>query len=156
MAHIILQFVSLFFAGILAGEEFIVRYGVHVSMGALDEQSHIKARQAFIRGMRVLVPSIILPTILLGIAVLIWGGSTGTAFGFWLAGVLALVFLLFITFIGTVPINKGALDWQPDAPPINWKNLVRRWGRIDIVRSSAAILAFAFFLTAVAIHLPGR
>jgi hypothetical protein len=55
----------------------VVRYGVHVFMAVLDEPSHIKARQALILRLRVLVPAIILPTIVLGVAVLVLGGSTG-------------------------------------------------------------------------------
>lgn len=156
MYQTIIEFVSLFFAGILAGEEFVIRYGVHVSLAILDEQSHIKARQALILRLRVLVPAIILPTIVLGIVALITGVRTEPVFGFWLAGVLALISLLLITLIGTLPINKGALDWQPDAPPRNWKLLVRMWGRLDVIRSSAAILAFAFFLIAVALRLTGN
>lgn len=77
-------------------------------------------------------------------------------FGFRLAGVLALLIFILTTLIGTVPINKGALAWNPDAPPRNWKLLVRRWERLDVVRSSAAILAFVFFLTAVALQLVGN
>jgi multisubunit Na+/H+ antiporter MnhB subunit len=156
MYHVIIEMASLFLAGILAGEEFVVRYGVHVSMAVLDESSHIKARQALILRLRVLVPAIILPTIVLGVVVLVWGGSNGPVFGFQCAGVISLLFLLLITLVGTVPINKGALDWRPDAPPNNWKMLVNRWGRIDIIRSTAAILAFVFFLIEVALQLAGN
>lgn len=154
MYHIIIEFVSLFLAGILAGEEFVVRYGVHVSLAALDEQSQIRVRQALVLRLRLLVPAIFLPTALSGVAVLALEGS-GPGFGFRCAGVFALLIFILTTLIGTVPINKGALAWQPDAPPSNWKALVRRWERLDIVRSSAAILAFAFFLTAVALQLTG-
>ncbi|KMY50006.1 DUF1772 domain-containing protein [Peribacillus loiseleuriae] len=156
MFQITIEIVCLFLAGILAGEEFVVRYGVHVSMSILDEQSHIKARQALILRLRVLVPAIILPTIVSGVALLTFGGSTRSVFVFQCAGVLALLFLMAFTLVGTVPINKGALDWQPDSPPSNWKVLVKRWGRLDIIRSSAAILAFLFFLIAVALQLAGN
>jgi uncharacterized membrane protein len=54
------------------------------------------------------------------------------------------------TFIGTVPINEALLTWRPDAPPENWKTIIKRWERLDMVRAWAAITAFACFLTAVA------
>ncbi|MCZ1265711.1 DUF1772 domain-containing protein [Paenibacillus marchantiae] len=155
MYQIIIEFVSIFLAGILAGEEFVVRYGVHVSLAKLDEPSQIRVRQALILKLRLLVPAIFLPTAISGVAVLIMSGSE-PGFGFRLAGVLALLIFILTTLIGTVPINKGALAWNPDAPPRNWKLLVRRWERLDVVRSSAAILAFVFFLTAVALQLVGN
>jgi uncharacterized membrane protein len=155
MYQTIIEFVSLFFAGILAGEEFVVRYGVHVSLAVLNEQSQIQVRQALILRLRMLVPAIFLPTAVLGVAVLVLDGS-GPGLGFRCAGLLALLIFILITLIGTVPINKGALAWRSDAPPSNWKAIVSRWERLDVVRSSAAILAFAFFLTAVALHLAGN
>lgn len=154
MYQIIIQFISLLLAGILAGEEFVVRYGVHVSLANLDEQSQIRVRQSLILKLRVLVPAIFLPTAISGVAVLFLN-VTGPSFGFQCAGVLALLVFIMTTLIGTVPINKGALDWQPDAPPSNWKQLINRWERLDVIRSSAAILAFASFLTAVALQLAG-
>ncbi|RKP57985.1 DUF1772 domain-containing protein [Cohnella endophytica] len=152
MYLVIFEFVSLFLAGILAGEEFVVRYGVHVSLSHLDYQSQIRVRQALILKLRVLVPAIILPTVVSGITVLFLNG-TGPGFAFRCAGVLALLIFILTTIIGTVPINKGVLDWRPDAPPSNWKQLIKRWERLDVVRSSAAILAFACFLAAVTVQL---
>ncbi|GGG72527.1 DUF1772 domain-containing protein [Paenibacillus radicis (ex Gao et al. 2016)] len=152
MFSLILTFISVFLIGILAGEEFVVRYGVHVSLAKLDEPSQIRVRQALIRRLRILVPAIFLPAFISGVTALILSG-TEAGFGFRFAGVLALLIFILTTIIGTVPINKRALDWHPDAPPSNWKPLIRRWALLDIVRSSAAILAFALFLIAVALQL---
>ncbi|WP_391209988.1 anthrone oxygenase family protein [Psychrobacillus sp. L4] len=90
-----------------------------------------------------------------GVATLFFDG-TGLVLGFRWAGVFSLIILMLITLIGTVPINKGILDWRFDAPPNNWKLLIRRWERLDVFRSSAAILAFAFFLVAMVLHLTGN
>ncbi len=52
------------------------------------------------------------------------------------------------------PILHGTrLTWQLSAPPKNWKELVNRAERFHIVGVWAAVLAFAFFLTAVALKL---
>lgn len=151
MNHIIIEFISLFLAGILAGEELVIRYGVHLSLAGLDDQYQIKVRQALVLKLRVLVPAIFLPTAVSGAAVLVLSGSEPGLFFRW-AGVLALLIFILVTLIGTVPINKGALEWKPDAPPSNWKLLIRRWELLDVVRSSAAVLAFACFLTAIALQ----
>jgi hypothetical protein len=58
-----------------------------------------------------------------------------------------------IRVIGTVPINSATLSWNPSAPPQNWKAQVNHAERFHIVGVWAAVLAFAFFLTAVALEL---
>ena len=58
------------------------------------------------------------------------------------------------TFIGTVRINAAVLTSRPDAPPENWTGIIRRWDRLDLVRTWAALTAFGCFLTAVALQLP--
>lgn len=151
MLHITIMFVHLFLAGLLAGEEFVIYYGVRVPLRVLDEQPQIQLRQALVRKLRVLVPAIYMPTLLLGIAVTVMNDSPGLRFQ--CAGVLALLIWILITLFGTVPINKGMLVWRPDAPPSHWSALIRRWERIDTFRTWAALLAFACFLTAVAIQL---
>lgn len=146
---LLLQFAGLFLTGILAGEEFVVRYGVQPALSALDDRPHILARQALVRKLRIVVPAIMVPTVLVGVAVLVFGGA-GTGLWFRGAGVAALVAFMLFSFLGTVPINIGVNDWNVDSPPREWKAVIRRWQVIDVFRSSAAILAFAFFLIAVA------
>ena len=151
MSLVLIRFLCVFLAGILAGEELVVRYGVHPALGALDAPSQIRARQALIIRLRVLVPAIFLLTAASAIAVLILDGS-GAGFAFRCAAVAALLCWILVTAIGTVPINKGTLDWRPEAPPANWRALVTRWERLDVIRSSAAVLAFAFLLTAAGLQ----
>jgi uncharacterized membrane protein len=155
MFHVVIECAGLFLTGILAGEEFVVRYGVRGPLAALDDQSHILLRQALIRTLRVLVPAIFLPAFASGIAVAILDGSQ-IGFAFRWAGVLALLVWFMVTLFGTIPINEGAVEWQPDAPPRGWRALVDKWERLDTVRTWAAILAFASFLAAVAQQLAGN
>jgi uncharacterized membrane protein len=149
MALTIIQSIGLFLAGILAGEEFIVRYGVQPSLSALDDFSHLRARQALVRRLRYVVPAIMVPTALVAIVVVIVGG-TGPGCVFRYLGLAALIAFVLFSFLGTVPINIKVNDWDPDAPPADWKSVVRRWQFIDVFRSSAALLAFAFFVIAAA------
>jgi len=59
------------------------------------------------------------------------------------------------TLAGTAPINSTAMEWQPDAPPANWRSMVSRWELFDTVRTWAAI-AFALLLIATAVQTIGR
>ena len=149
---IILDFVALFFAGILAGMEFALHYGVTGPAEVLDEHAQLQLRQALVLRLRVLVPAFFLPTLLLAIAVTVLAGS---APGLWFrcAGLLVLLIWIVIRVIGTVPINSATLTWQPDAPPTNWKALVAQAERFHDVGVWAVVLAFALFLAATALKL---
>jgi hypothetical protein len=152
-ADLALTFVGLLFAGILAGEEFIVRWGVQPALASMtDDRAHIQARQALVRRLRVVVPALMIPTVLVGIAVLVFGGA-GDGFAFRIVGVALLVGFVLLSFLGTVPINIRVNEWVADAPPQNWRAELRRWELIDIFRSSAALLAFVSFLVAVAVRV---
>jgi uncharacterized membrane protein len=133
----------------LAGEEFVIRYGVRAPIASLDVRAHIEVRQALIRTLRVLVPAVFGVALLSGAAVTIIAG-VDRGFGLRCAGLLALLAFIGITLSGTVPINQAVLTWEPAAPPENWRALVARWERLDTARCWAALLAFALFLLALA------
>jgi hypothetical protein len=148
----VLDFVNLFFVGMLAGIEFVIHYGVSGAAEVLDERSQLQLRQAMVLRLRVMAPAFFLPAVLSGIAVTVLNGFD---LGFWFrcAGVLAMLIWIWIRIIGTVPINSDTLTWQLDAPPKNWKALVNHAERFHIIGVWAAVSAFAFFLTAVALQL---
>jgi len=143
-----LGFASVFSAGLLAGEEVAIRYGVRAPVASLVDRDHIQMRQALIRRLRVLVPIVFTSAILSGAAVTALG-SAGPAFALRCAGLAALIVFISITLKGTVPINQAALTWDPAAPPQNWRRLVRRWERLDTARTWAALAAFNLFLAAL-------
>jgi len=118
----------------------------------LDEQAQVQLRQALVLRLRVLVPAFFIPTAVSGIAVTVLDGFDA---GFWFrcVGVLAMLSWILIRVIGTVPINSATLTWQPSAPPKNWKAQVDHAERFHIVGVWVAVLAFAFFLSAVALKL---
>src|SRR6267378_428050 len=64
----LLDFVNLFFAGMLAGIEFVIHYGLRGPSEILDEHSQLQLRQALVMSLRVLVPAFFAPTAVLGIA----------------------------------------------------------------------------------------
>jgi len=153
MGVLVLEAIGLFLVGLLAGEELIVRYGVQPALRTLPDRPHIQARQALVRRMRVVVPLLLVPAVLVGIAVLVVaGGGDGVAWRW--AGVGALVAFVLFSFLGTVPLNIQVNDWQVDDPPADWLRTVHRWEQVDVFRSGAAIVAFACFLVALAVQVP--
>lgn len=144
----IIQYLGLFLLGVLAGEELIVRYGLHPALSGLDDRAHLLVRQALVRRLRVVVPIVMLPAAALAVAALVVVTGPGQALRW--ATTIAMVAFLLLSFLGTVPINIKVNDWQVDAPPADWKAVIRRWARIDVLRSTAATAAFLFAVLAVA------
>jgi len=147
MIHAIVEFLNLFFAGVLAGEELVICYGVRTVVAVLDQQPQIQLRHALIRKLRALVPGSFILTALSGIAAM---SLDGTRTGFRLRCLAALGLLIWVVaaLFGTVPINKDTLTWRPDAPPNNWRVLVGRWERFDKARCWAAVFSFVFLVAA--------
>jgi uncharacterized membrane protein len=147
-----IELLSLFAAGLLAGEELVVRYGVRDAIGTLDDVHHIELRQALIYRLRVLVPALFAPTLALAVMA---GILDGTRPGVALRGlgVGALVGWGLLTAFGTVPINSAALTWQPDAPPGDWRSQIDRWERLNTIRAWLALVGFAALLAGVGLRV---
>lgn len=144
----VVQYTGLFLLGVLAGEELIVRYGVHPALSGLDDRAHLLVRQALVRRLRVVVPIVMLPAAAFAVAGLI--SVSGPGLGLRWATLAAMVVFLLLSFLGTVPINIKVNDWRADAPPADWQAVVRRWARIDVLRSAAATTAFLCAVLAIA------
>jgi hypothetical protein len=148
LVHAVVEFLSLFFAGVLAGEELVICYGVRTVVAVLDQQPQIQLRHALIRKLRALVPTIFILTALSGVAAMSLD-RTGAGFRLRCLAALGLLIWVVATLFGTLPINKDTLTWRPDAPPNNWRVLVGRWERFDMARCWAAVISFAFLVAAV-------
>jgi uncharacterized membrane protein len=140
--------VQLVLVGLLAGEEFIVRWGVQPAMSALPDDAHLRTRIALVKSLKVVVPILMVPAVLSSVAVLVLAGA-GDGWGWRIAATAALVVFVLASFLGTVPINIGVNDWDPSHPPTDWKQTVTRWERIDVLRSTAAVVAFVLFTIAL-------
>jgi len=137
--------VQLVLVGLLAGEEFIVRWGVQPAMASLPDDAHLRTRIALVKSLKVVVPMLMVPAVLATLAVVVVVvvvAGAGDGLGWRVAAAVALGVFVLASFLGTVPINIRVNDWDPLDPPADWKRVVVRWERIDVVRSSAAIVAF--------------
>jgi uncharacterized membrane protein len=148
-----IEFLSLFTAGLLAGEELVIRYGVRDAIGTLDDAHAIALRQALIYRLRVLVPAIFVPTLTLAVTTGIVEGTQHGVVLRWI-GIGALVGWGLLTAFGTVPINAAAFDWRPDAPPSDWRSLVERWERMNTIRAWLAVAGFACLLAGTGLSFP--
>jgi len=133
--------------GLLAGTEFIVRWGVQPVLSSLDDRAHLVARIGLVKRLKVIVPALIVPSVVVTVAHFVVAFGDPGAAGRW-AGLASLVAFLLVAAFGTIPINMRVDGWDPDNPPADWRAQVRRWVDLDVYRSSAAILAFVLFTLA--------
>ena len=138
--------------GLLAGEEFIVRWGVQPALSSLPDTAHLFARVALVKRLKMVVPALMVPTLIASVAVLVVAGTAG-GLAFRVAGTVALLVFVLASFLGTVPINIGVNDWDPEHPPADWRAVVTRWERIDVLRSTAAGVSFVLVAVALVVQL---
>lgn len=136
---------NVFFAGLLAGEEFVIRFGVSGPLTRLDPRPHIEMRQGLIRTLRVLVPTIFAAAFLSGVASLVIHWSEPRQL-LRLGSLALLAAFILVTLLSTVPINKAAGKWDPSDPPNGWEAAIHRWEKLDSVRTALAIAAFALLV----------
>jgi hypothetical protein len=151
-AAMLLGFVNVFFAGLLAGTEILIHYGLRVPMQVLTDRSQLQLRQALVLRFRVVVPAFFVPTAVSGIAVVGLDGGSPSAWFRW-AGLIAVIVWIAIRIVGTIPINSATLTWSLDAPPVNWKDLIDHAERFHIVGTWVAVIAFASFLAGLMLQL---
>jgi len=144
----VLLVVQLVLVGLLAGEELVVRWGVQPAMATLPDEVHLRTRIALVKSLKVVVPILMVPAVLASVAALVLSGADD-GLGWRIAAMVALVVFVLASFLGTVPINIRVNDWDPEHPPADWKRVVLRWERIDVLRSTAAGVAFVLFVVAL-------
>jgi len=149
---VFIAIVNVFLAGLLAGEELAVCYGLREPLNVLSAYPQIQIRQALIKKLRILVPATFLPAVISAI-LLTFHNTQQNACTCRFAGLVAMLIWSLTTFMGTVPIHKQVALWNPETPPINWRTLINQWERLDQVRCWSAIIAFGFFLAAIMIQL---
>lgn len=137
----IADFLELLFVGLLAGIELAVHYGIGAPPLALSQSAQILLRQALVRRLRILIPAAFVPAFLFAVLVAFQQRHAPDP---WLRWISVGMFLLWIVIriLRTVPVNSATLDWDPEAPPANWRSQVERTERFHVLGAWAAVIAF--------------
>jgi hypothetical protein len=134
------QYFDLLFLGLLAGFEVAVHYGIGAPPPVLPESYQIVFRQAMVRRLRVLAPIIFLPSLLLTVLIAIQERHSAGRLRY--TAIAMLLVWIAIRIVRTVPVNSATLEWNPNAPPMDWRSMVERAERYHVVAAWAAIIAF--------------
>jgi hypothetical protein len=137
----VLQLLQLLFAGLLAGFEIAVHYGIGPPPHVLRQEAQILLRQAMVRRLRVLAPMLFLPTLLLSVVDSVRERhESGSALRY--VAVAALLVWAVVRIVRTVPVNSATLEWNPEAPPSNWRAQVETTERFHVVAAWCAVIVF--------------
>jgi len=71
------------------------------------------------------------------------------AFALSLAGLVLCIGDTLVTVFVNVPINREVQNWQPDAPPADWRRVRDRWEKFHSIRTLLVVAGFALFAASV-------
>jgi hypothetical protein len=135
------EFLGLFFVGLLAGFEVAVHYGIGAPPASLSETAQVLLRQVLVRRLRILAPALFMPSLLLTVLIALEERHEPGSFLRYVASAMLLVWAV-IRIVRTIPVNSATLEWNPEAPPREWRSLVQRTERFHVVAAWAAVVAF--------------
>ncbi|GAA2076983.1 hypothetical protein GCM10009801_32750 [Streptomyces albiaxialis] len=145
LAHL----VSLLCAGLFAG--FLVAVLVlENSLRSYGAPVYTQVRQVELDGLDKLAAATLIPataaTLLL---VVLAFRARARARWLALAALVLMAVVLVVTVSVNLPINSEQLDWSVRTPPADWADERDRWQLAHVVRTVAALAAFALLATAM-------
>ncbi|TCO45763.1 uncharacterized protein DUF1772 [Kribbella antiqua] len=141
----LLRTASLLFSGLFAG--FLL--GVLVlesSLREYDAAVYTQVRQVELDSLDTLASVTLIPAIITTVVLAIRARGNNRRLVLMAAALLLVVFAT--TLAINLPINADQGDWSVQNPPADWASLRDRWQVAHLVRTVAAILAFASLITA--------
>jgi uncharacterized membrane protein len=135
------RFTGLVFAGLFAG--FLIGVLVlELSLRNFDRTVYTQVRLVELDSLDKLAIATLLPA-LLATAVLVYQGFRTTTRWLHVAALILLVFVVGLTVMVNLPINADQLHWNTQSPPADWTGVRDRWQIAHVLRTAAALLAFA-------------
>jgi uncharacterized membrane protein len=151
------MFVSLVVVGLVAGIFLATQLGQLRVQNTLDARDFTLVKHGFEVAVGKVMPVLVIAAGL-SIAPLVFLLRTSGPARF-IAVVLALILwacVIIATLVYNAPVNALAVEWNPEAPPVNWEELRDQWHRGQTIRTPLAIVAFAAIAFAAVWPSAGR
>ncbi|MDF2038346.1 DUF1772 domain-containing protein [Cytobacillus oceanisediminis] len=148
----ILGFITLMIAGFTACAEFTSYALVHPVIRHLPQKQHIYFEQGSLKTFGLIMPILMPVSVILTLSFAVFTkepGIIGLASRFSSAGMFILATIITIRF--NVPINKAIKQWDADNPPIDWKEIRKRWMFYQSIRSWLLLIGFVLLCLSVTI-----
>lgn len=143
------QFVNVFLAALLTGNEAGSKFVIHPAVNTLSTTSaQVEAEQALVRGYKPVMAVLMTSTILSAVPVLSLARSRLVR-SFTLMGMLSYGMMLCITLLGNMPMNNQTLAISASTAPSNWQQLRQRWDNLHTIRVILDLIGLGSFVVAV-------
>jgi len=145
--NMISKFISLLSSGLLAGAFFYAFINVVPTFKDVSQNVHLIFRTALMRHNGITMPVLMVLSIFTSLlfALTVNQGEKNIRVIAFLSGFFALASFLTTRF-GNVPINQIIKTWIPEAPPKEWKLMIRRWDFFHYIRTITAFASFVSLL----------
>lgn len=144
--------VALVLSGIFAG--FLITVLVlELSMRDLTASTYTQVRLVELDHLDALATATLVPAVLATITLLVLSmRSRRPGLGLVTAALGLLMVVFVVTIAVSLPINSDQHDWSLVRPPADWADVRDRWQAAHVVRTLAALTAFACLVLASVMH----
>jgi uncharacterized membrane protein len=148
-----LEIAAILVAGTMTGNEIAVAVFFHPRISRLEDTVHIRAAQTLASALGRAMPFWYALTFLLSLAATFLAHTTWNT-PRWLALASAALFaaLIVYTVLLPAPLNSQIARWQPDATPVNWRELRRRWDALHAIRVCFLVIALILLVASSVIE----
>jgi hypothetical protein len=143
-----LSIVLLMLAGTLVGSEICIALFVHPTLYKLPDECHLRAVKPIASLLGRVMPFWYLTVVALGIAECYFSRGAGPTIRHMLYAFTGLVGLSVVfSLLGPVPINNQISSLDPTHPPVNWRDLRKRWDRLNLIRVAMLVIALCLLVS---------
>lgn len=136
-------------AGLLAGLELAVGAVVNPILDGLGGSTIVRARSSGAGTLGRVMPVVYVSVLVLTALVALLS-APGIERGTLIASLVLQLAILALSLILLVPINNRSARWDPDHPPSDWRDQMRRWDIGHGVRVALLVAAFALLVVGAA------
>ena len=144
MATLIIRFLNIIMAGLIAGTLFGIWVGYNPRN--LSPATYVEQQQSVIKALNTLMPLLGLITIILTLISAFLQRDNKTVFISLIAATIFLVISALVTRFGNQPINSIVITWDKANLPGNWTELRDKWWSLHIVRAVTTFVAFCLIV----------
>lgn len=148
-----LEIAAVVVAGTMTGNEIAVAVFFHPRISRLEDTVHVRAAQTLASALGTVMPFWYALTFALSLAATFVAHTTWST-PWWLALGATSLFAIMIVYsvLLPVPINNQIARWQPDSLPANWRELRRRWDRLNAIRVVFLVVALILLVASSVIQ----
>ena len=131
---ILIILLSLFFSGLLVGNELAVVVFIHPVLYSVSDEAHVRVAKPLARRLGHPMPFWYALSLIFAILQMLIMRAAPAVRWLSCAAAILLALIIVLTILWPAPINNGIARWDIDRLPIDWLSMRRRWDLYHRVR----------------------